>query len=88
LPAGRYGLAALAALRRDDDRAARLTGAAASAAHRYDDPDDVVDARVTATFLHPARSRFGRARWDAAAREGAALSFDDAIAEALDEPRI
>src|SRR5215217_9430763 len=38
---GLRGLAALAALRRDDDRAARLAGAAA--AHRYAEPEDAVE---------------------------------------------
>ena len=81
---GLNGLAALAAVRGEDDRAARLAGAAA--AHRYGDPDDAVDARLTATFLQPARSRIGPDAWDAAAREGAALSFEDAITDALDQP--
>ena len=81
------GLAAVAAVRDDDlDRAARLTGAAA--AHRYDEPHDPVDARLDATFLEPARARCGADAWDAALREGAALSFEDAIAYALDERRL
>ncbi len=82
---GLNGLAALAALRGDDDRAARLAGAAA--AHRYGEPEDDIDARVNASFLEPARRRIGPARWDAAAREGAALSFKDAITDALDQLR-
>jgi hypothetical protein len=68
------------ALRGDDDRAARLLGAAAE--HRYGQPKDPVDA----TFFEPARTRRGADEWDAAAREGSALSFEDAIAYALQEP--
>jgi predicted ATPase/DNA-binding SARP family transcriptional activator len=83
---GLNGLAALAAMRGEDDRAARLAGAAA--AHRYGEPEDAVDARLTASFLQPARSRIGPDAWNAAVREGASLSFVDAIADALDEPRI
>jgi len=78
------GLAAIAVLHDDLDRAARLTGAAA--AHRYGEPQDPVDARLDATILKPARTRCGAAAWDATLREGAALSFEEAIAYALDEP--
>jgi hypothetical protein len=79
------GLAAVAAARDDLDSAARLSGAAV--AHRYDKPYDAADTRLEATFLQPARKRHGAMAWDAAVREGAALSFEDAIAYALDEPR-
>ena len=57
----------------------------AAAAHRYGEPQDAVDGRLDATFLEPARARCGADAWDAAVREGAALSFEDAIAYALDE---
>ena len=77
------GLAAIAAVRYDLDRAARLTGAAA--AHLYSKPQDMVDARLDATFFEPARTRRGADAWDAAFREGAALNFEEAIAYALDE---
>ena len=40
-----------------------------------------------ATFFEPARTRRGADAWDAAVREGAALSFDDAIAYALTDSR-
>jgi predicted ATPase/DNA-binding SARP family transcriptional activator len=81
---GLAGLAAIAGLRDNLERAARLTGAAA--AHRYGETQDSVDARLDATFLEPARARFSADAWDTALREGAALSFEDAIAYALDEP--
>ena len=81
---GLLGLAAVAAVRGDVDRAARLVGAAA--AHRTA-PEDPVDARLDATFFEPARTRYGADAWDAAARDGSALSFEDAIAYALEEPR-
>jgi predicted ATPase len=82
---GLGGLAAVAAVHDDIHRAARLFGAAA--AHRYGQPEDALDARLEATFFAPARARCGADAWHATAREGAALSFDDAIAYALDEPR-
>jgi hypothetical protein len=62
-----------------------LVGAAA--AHRYGYREDSVQAKLTATFFRPARTRYGSAPWDAAAHEGRALSLEDAIAYALEEPR-
>ena len=78
------GLAAVAALDNELERAARLAGAAA--AHRCGEADDTAGAsRLRATILEPARNRFGADAWDAAFRVGATLSFDEAIANALDE---
>ena len=50
-------------------------------------PEDPVEARLDAAFFEPARARCGTDAWNAAAREGSALSFEDAIAYALEEPR-
>jgi predicted ATPase len=83
---GLQGLAAVAVVRGDLDRAARLVGAAA--AHRYGLPEDPVDARLEATFFEPARTLYGADAWNAAGREGGALSFEHAIAYALDEPAV
>jgi hypothetical protein len=80
---GLAGLAAVAAVRDELDRAARLYGA--GGAHRYGQPQDPVDVRLHARYFEPARNRHGADAWDAAAREGAALSFEDAIAYALGE---
>jgi predicted ATPase len=80
---GLRGVAAVTAVRGDLDRAARLAGAAA--AHRYGENPLPVDARVGADFLEPARDRLSADAWDAAACEGEALSFEEAIAFALDE---
>jgi predicted ATPase len=82
---GLLGLAAVATVHDDLDRAARLAGA--SDAHRYGQPKGPVEARLHATFFERARARHGASAWDRAAREGAALSFNDAIATALEEPR-
>jgi predicted ATPase/DNA-binding SARP family transcriptional activator len=82
---GLRGLAGVAAVRGDVPRAARLVGAAA--AHRYGEPDDPVFARLDAAFFEPARARCGTDAWDAAARDGSKLSFEDAIAYALEVPR-
>jgi hypothetical protein len=77
------GHAAVATIDGDDERAARLLGAAE--AHRLDAPFDPVLERLAATFFEPARARLGAGAWDAAAREGAALSTAEAIAYALGE---
>jgi predicted ATPase/class 3 adenylate cyclase len=82
---GLLGLAAVGAVHGDDHRAARLVGAAT--AHRYDEPQEAVDARLDALFFEAARTRCGADTWDAAVREGATLSFEDAIAYALEQPR-
>jgi hypothetical protein len=82
---GLQGLAAVAAVHGDDRRAARLLGAAAE--DRLYRPEDPVDARLHTEFFGPARTRHGEDAWDATAREGSMLSFEDAIAYALQEPR-
>jgi predicted ATPase len=81
---GLRGLAAIAVLDGDAERAATLVGAAD--AHRYDNAEDAVDVRLDATFFEPARARCGSDAWTAAARAGGALSFEEAIAYALEEP--
>ena len=82
---GLLGLAGVAAVRGDIERAARLVGAAD--AHRCE-PEDSVEARLHAAFFEPARARAGAEIWDAAARDGGTLSFEDAIAYALQEPHV
>jgi hypothetical protein len=82
---GLSGLAAVAAVRNDTHRAARLAGAAA--AQRDDAEREEVEARLDAMFIQPARTRHGADAWDAAARDCGTLSFEDAIAYALQEPR-
>ena len=82
---GLRGLAAVAVVGGDTKRAATLVGAAG--AHRYGEPEDPVHARLDTAFFDPARTRHGADAWDATAREGSVLSFEDAIAYALQEPR-
>jgi predicted ATPase/class 3 adenylate cyclase len=82
---GLLGLAAVAVMRGDTHRAARLAGAAA--AQRPDDEDDRVQARLDAIFFEAARERHGADAWDAAAAEGGALTFAEAVAYGLEEPR-
>jgi predicted ATPase/DNA-binding SARP family transcriptional activator len=81
---GLRGLAAVAVVHGDNKRAATLVGAAD--AHRYDVPEDRVEARLDEAFFEPARTRSGIEAWNAAARAGSVLSFEDAIAYALEEP--
>jgi tetratricopeptide (TPR) repeat protein len=81
---GLRGMAAIAVMHGNDKRAATLVGAAD--ANRYDQPEDPVQARLEAVFFEPARRRYGTDAWNAAARSGSALTFEDAIANALEEP--
>jgi hypothetical protein len=82
---GLRGLAAVAVNDGDANRAATLLGAAT--AHRYGEPDDALHARLETAFFKTARTRHGVEAWDAAACGGAALSFQDSIAYALEERR-
>jgi len=82
---GLRGMAGVAVMHGDDKRAATLIGAAR--AHRYDNAEDPVEARLEGTFFKPARTRCGTGEWDLAEHEGSALSFEGAIAYALGESR-
>jgi predicted ATPase/class 3 adenylate cyclase len=64
-----------------------VTAACCAGALRCGAPYAVVEDRLDATFFEAARTSCGLDAWNAAADEGAALSFDDAIAYALQEPR-
>jgi hypothetical protein len=48
---------------------------------------DPVETWLDETYFEPARTRCGTRAWDAAVRDGNTLSFEDAIAYALEEPR-
>jgi hypothetical protein len=79
------GVAALAAVRNDDERCARLVGAAA--AHGFADAlPDPVAIRLDIEFFGPARARLGPDAWTHATRDGASLSLEAAIAYALQTP--
>jgi predicted ATPase len=78
---GLRGLAAVAVVDGDAERAATLVGAAD--AHRYDLAEDAVEARLDQEFFAPARTRSASDTWNDAAREGSLLSAEDAIAYAL-----
>jgi predicted ATPase len=80
---GLRGLAAIAAADGDDDRVARLCGAAER--HRHGQPDDAAQARLDVTF-DSARARCGADAWDAAFRAGGELGVGEAIAYAIGEP--
>ena len=49
---------------------------------------DGVDARLEAMFFGPARTRCGTVAWNTATREGNGLSFEEAIAYALEQPLV
>jgi hypothetical protein len=80
---GLRGLAAVAEVNGDTLRAATLLGAAET--HRYDTPEYPVDATLDRRFFEPAHARCASDAWNAAARVGSALSFEDAITYALEE---
>ena len=82
---GLLGLAAVAVVHGDLSHAARLRGAAAT--HRHGVQQDAVEARLEAVFFASARTRHGADAWDTDVRQGAQLSFDAAIAYALDQRR-
>src|SRR5918992_4839129 len=94
---GLLGLAGVAAVCGDVPRAARLVGAAS--AHQlppgrptrrgrpaYGEQHDAIEARLDTAFFARARTCHTTGAWEAAVREGAALSFEDAIGYALEEP--
>jgi hypothetical protein len=81
---GLLGLAAVAAIGDDRERAARLVGAARE--HAYGSDQSKIQARLNAAFLDPARRRHATDLWDAAMCDGAALSIENAITYALDGP--
>jgi predicted ATPase/DNA-binding XRE family transcriptional regulator len=81
------GLAATASMRGQDIRSARLYGAAIRLCEQNDleHPDQAYWQRYYAPHLSRARTRLGTTEWTAALAEGAALTSDEAIAEALGE---
>jgi hypothetical protein len=83
---GLRGLAAVAVVDGDAERAATLVGAAG--AHRYNLPEDPVEVRLDEEFFEPARTWSATGTWNHAAREGSQLTAEDAIAYALMEPRV
>ena len=78
------GLAAVAAVQGRPEQAARLAGAVA--AHHPGTDCEVVQLRLEAGFLEPARLRWGPDTWDASARQGAVLSLQEATVYALEQP--
>jgi predicted ATPase/DNA-binding SARP family transcriptional activator len=79
-PPGLAGMAATAAAEGDGDRAARLLGAATALGPIGD--RDVV-GQLEERFFTRARADHGEGAWDDAARAGANLGFDEAIALAI-----
>ena len=79
---GLRGLAAIAVLDGDVERAARLVGAAD--AHRYAHAEDAVAVRLETTYFAPARIGVGRGLERRRAR-GQRAEFRHAIAYALED---
>jgi predicted ATPase/DNA-binding SARP family transcriptional activator len=78
---GIAGFAAIAACRNEEERAARLLGAAESLAKVL---GDAAGLRLDQEFFSPARERLGEKRWRAAYADGARVDFDEAVSFALD----
>jgi predicted ATPase/DNA-binding SARP family transcriptional activator len=77
---GLAGLAAIAVQQGNDERAARLVGAATATGH-IDDPDVV--AQLDTRFFSAARARHGASAWDQARASGAEMTLEQALAIAL-----
>jgi predicted ATPase/DNA-binding SARP family transcriptional activator len=84
---GLSGLAAVATIDGQFERAARLRGASLALGYEgVDALDQPVIDRLEHSFWGPARMRYGTEAWIKAEREGGDLSYENAIAYALDEP--
>jgi hypothetical protein len=81
---GFAGLAAIAVQQGDDERAARLLGAATATGH-IDDPDVVT--QLDTRFFSPARARHGAPAWDQTRALGAEMTLEQALALALSPER-
>ena len=79
------GLAAVVAAEGRDDVAARLRGAARALGYPPDPLDERIDDRLERTYIAPARVRYGDSAWATAERAGAALSYAEAAAYALQQ---
>jgi non-specific serine/threonine protein kinase len=79
------GMADLAAARGTDSLAARLWGAAEAAREATGIALPPGERALHDTYVAPARSRLGEARWEQALSEGRALSLDEATGFVLDE---
>jgi tetratricopeptide (TPR) repeat protein len=79
------GLAAVAAANGRDEVAARLRGAALALGYPPATFDKRIDDRLDRMYIGPARTRYGHAAWGIAESDGAALSYSEAAAYALEQ---
>jgi hypothetical protein len=82
---GLAGLAAVLAHERRSERAATLLGASRALGYPPVGDQPIYD-RLERDFFSPARARCGAVAWARAEQEGSHLSYDQAIATALNEP--
>jgi predicted ATPase/DNA-binding SARP family transcriptional activator/class 3 adenylate cyclase len=82
---GLAGLAAVAAAQGRDERAATLRGAAHASGYPPATFDKKIDDRLERDYLAAARARYADGPWRDAERAGGELSFEHAIAYALDD---
>ena len=79
------GLACAAGARREDERSARLFGAADALREALDYPRDSRDLALQEPYLSSARSRLDEKSWEAAFAEGRAMDFEWSVEYALSE---
>ncbi|HEX8977382.1 MAG TPA: BTAD domain-containing putative transcriptional regulator [Solirubrobacteraceae bacterium] len=82
---GLAGLAAVLAHECQHERAATLLGAARALGYPPVGDQPIYD-RLERDFFSPARGRYGTVGWDRGEQVGSDLSYDQAIATALNEP--
>jgi tetratricopeptide (TPR) repeat protein len=80
-----FGLAAVAAMDGDDERAVRLEGAAAGLKVAMEAPLVAPEQHIFESYVEPAGARLPDDVRERARDEGAAMSLDDAVAYALDD---
>ena len=80
---GLAGLSAIAAKQGLDERAARLAGAARKLGHN-EASDPAIVSRLEHEFFDAANARLGAESWRRAYDDGSRMSYDEAIAYALD----
>jgi predicted ATPase len=85
-PEGLIGLAAVSVAEGQSERAAELLGAAVAMGYPEAEDRPIYD-RLQRDYFAAARALTGDDAWQRAERAGALLSFEDAIAHALADPR-
>ena len=81
------GLAGLLAAERRAEQSASLLGAAGALGFPHESGDQTIGRRLEREYFAPARTQYGIVAWQRAKAAGAEMSYDQAIAYALDQAR-